>query len=214
MRRVHPYTKMSKLAMKSLKRAEAKYWVLRDDLIKIHYGKWVVVSEKGLISVGDNPLDATLRVSENGTAKAYINRVGFEDSTNFKIRRISFPYDQLYPAFPLPRAKVTVYNIKKTKSKEISDIIPDTGADISCLHHSDCIDLKLLSAGYYLHNLKRHGEDSHDVILVNGYIEIDGKKYKSLIELVNDTDERLLGRDVLNQLKAIFDGRKQKVTFE
>lgn len=43
-------------------------------------------------------------------------------------------------------------------------------------------------------------------LFYQGKVEIDGRRYSALIQSVPSGHERILGRDVLNQQRLLFDG--------
>jgi hypothetical protein len=58
---------------------------------------------------------------------AYTNKVGEEDKIVIRQRRVSFPYDDTYSPTPFPRMTAVLHNFSQTKSKSVTDAIPDTG---------------------------------------------------------------------------------------
>jgi hypothetical protein len=50
-------------------------------------------------------------------------------------------------------------------------------------------------------------------LVYRGNAEINGTLYRSLIQPIPGGKERILGRDVLNQVKVTFDGPRHKVVF-
>jgi hypothetical protein len=80
--------------------------------------------------------------------RPYIALVGEEDAVVFRVRRAVFAYDQAYQPFPLPRVSATFWNHAETHSQQHSDVIPDTGADVSVLPDTDCRAIDLFHAPY------------------------------------------------------------------
>ena len=112
------------------------YWAMRDELLAKYAGKWVAVHKGRVIAVADEPvsiLDQAL--ADDGYA--YTNKVGEEDKIVIRQRRVSFPYDVTYSPTPLPRMAAVLHNFPQTKSKAVTDAIPDTGADVTCLPMDD-----------------------------------------------------------------------------
>ncbi|MBI2997033.1 MAG: hypothetical protein HYY46_01030 [Deltaproteobacteria bacterium] len=144
---------------------------------------------------------------------AYTNKVGDEDRIVVRQRRVSFPYDDTYSPTPLPRMAAVLYNLPQTKSKTVSDAIPDTGADVSCLPVDDCQDLDLFLFPYYSGISHPFGGVRRAVIFYGARVEVDGKLYNAIVEPV-DERERLVGREVLNQMKVTFDGPSRITTFD
>jgi len=82
------------------------------------------------------------------------------------------------------------------------------------LLEDDGLDIDLLSSPYFT-TLSRGVIGPNIVTLTyRGNAEIGGVIYPSFIQLVRGGDERILGRDVLNQVKVTFDGPGSTVIFE
>lgn len=192
---------------------ERDYWNMRGNLLKSYNGKWIAVHNGNVVAVSDDLFNITDEVGRLN-CRAYIAKVGEEDSIVFKVRRRQFNYDRTYSPFALSRAEVTFSNYFKTHSKLYSDVIPDTGGDLSVLPEDDGLDIDLLSSPYFT-TLSRGVIGPNIVMLAyRGNAEINGVIYPSFIQLVRRGDERILGRDVLNQVKVTFDGPGSTVIFE
>ena len=188
------------------------YWAMRDELLAKYSGKWVAVHKGRVVAVGDDPLSIMDQaLAEDGYA--YTNKVGDEDRIVVRLRRVSFPYDDTYSLTPLPRMAAVLYNLPQTKSKTVSDAIPDTGADVTCLPVDDCQDLDLLLFPYYSGISHPFGGVRHAVIFYGARVEVDGRVYNAIVEPVEER-ERLVGREVLNQMKVTFDGPSRITTFD
>ncbi|MFQ6040544.1 MAG: DUF5678 domain-containing protein [Candidatus Poribacteria bacterium] len=191
---------------------ERDYWNMRGNLLKSYKGKWIAIHKGNVVAVSDDLFSITDEVGRLN-CRAYIAKVGEEDSVVFKVRRRQFNYDTTYSPFALPRAEVTFSNYSKTDSKLYSDVIPDTGGDLSVLLEDDGLDINLLSSPYFT-TLSRGVVGPNIVTLAyRGNAEINGATYPSFIQLIPG-DERILGRDVLNQVKVTFDGPGDTVIFE
>jgi predicted aspartyl protease len=196
--------------------ASKDYWSVRDTLMAQYQGKWVAMVGTVLVAAGGSPLAVIAEARKGGHMRTFIQRVGYEDKTEFKIRRITFDYDATYNdgIVPIPRARLTLKNILSAIEKNLEDVILDTGADVTCMPESDCDAAQLRVAGEHYLETKKHGQQPSRSVFHEAIVEIDGKNYSSLVERVADGEERILGRDVLNQLKATFDGPSGKVTIE
>ncbi|MGZ8520281.1 MAG: hypothetical protein ACXWX7_09055 [Candidatus Binatia bacterium] len=160
--------------------------------------------------------DEPLSVMEQALAEdgyAYANKVGDEDKIVIRQRRVSFPYDANYSPTPLPRVAAVIYNFQRTKSKAVVDAIPDTGADAACLPMDDCQDLELFLFPYYRGMSHPFGGAVRSVTFYAARVELDGRFYNAVVEPVAES-ERLIGREVLNQIKVTFDGPSQTTTFD
>lgn len=188
------------------------YWALRDELLRKYAGKWVAVHKGRVVAAGDDPLSIMEQaLSEDGYA--YTNRVGEEDKIVIRQRRVLFPYDDTYSPTALPRISATLHNFPQTKSKTVTDAIPDTGADVTCLPADDCQELELFLFPYYTGISHPFGGTRRQVTFYVARVEIDGKIYNAIVEPVTER-ERLVGRDVLNQTKLTFDGPALTTVFD
>jgi hypothetical protein len=192
---------------------EQTYLQMRDSLLSQYRGKWVAVHEGRVIAAGEDLLEVTEEAASSG-GHPYIARVGEEDRTVFRVRRDVFAYDQTYQPFALPRITVIFWNHTETSSQTYSDVIPDTGADMSLLPDGDCISFDLFGSPYFTGISKGIGGVSVTTLIYSGKAEINGNRVPALIQPVTGGQERLVGRDVLNRHRVIFDGPARQVIFE
>jgi hypothetical protein len=191
---------------------EKLYWRMREQLLKQYGGKWVAIEGGRVVASGDDLFDVTDEVGSLG-CHAYIAQVGREDSLVFIIRR-EFTYDATYQPFALPQAEVIFFNYRGTARQLYPDVIPDTGADLSALPEEDCAAIDLFGSPYLLGLTRGVLGPSVPTLVYRGNAEINGASYRSLIQPIPGGKERILGRDVLNQLKVTFDGPQKKVLFD
>ena len=187
------------------------YWKMRNELLAQHAGKWVALHKGRVVAVGDDPL-AIMEQALAEDGYAYTNKVGDEDKLVIRQRRVSFPYDNSYAPTPLPRITAVLHNYSQTRSKTVTDAIPDIGADVSCLPEDDCQELDLYLFPFYSGIAHPFGGASRQVIFYVARIEIDGNAHNAIVEPVTEP-ERLIGRDVLNQTIVTFDGPGRLTTF-
>jgi predicted aspartyl protease len=90
-------------------------------------------------------------------------------------------------------------------------VIPDTGADASVLPDSDCKAIDLFNSPYIASMAGGVIGPSVTALLYHGQAEIDGKRYSALIQPIPGGQERIIGRDVLNQQRVLFDGPAAQV---
>ena len=186
------------------------YWRVRDELLAKYAGKWVAVHKGRVVAVGDDLISVAHKaVAQDGYA--YTNKVGEEDKIVVRTRRVTFPYDGGYGPVAMPRVTAVVRNPRDTRSKRITDAIPDTGADVTCLPEPDCQDLNLYLYPCYAGVSHAFDGSDHQVTFCAARVEIDGELYESVVEPVSEP-ERLIGRDVLNQLRVTFDGPAGQTT--
>lgn len=178
---------------------------MRERLLARYAGKWVAVHNGQVVAVGNDPLSIMAQaLAEDGYA--YTNKVGEEDKIVIRQRRLAFGYDETYSPTAMPRITATFHNFAQTKSRTVTDAIPDTGADVSCLPVSECHDIDLLLFPYYSGISHPFGGVSKQVTFYAARVEINGSMYNAIVEPVVER-ERLVGRDVLNQTKVTFDAR-------
>ena len=188
------------------------YWVMRDELLAKYAGKWVAVHKGRVVAVGDEPL-AIMDLALASDGYAYTNKVGEEDKIVIRQRRVSFPYDDTYSPTPLPRMGAVLHNFPQTKRKAVTDVIPDTGADVTCLPTNDCQDLDLLLFPFYAGISHPFGGARRSVTFYAAKVEVDSRVFNAIVEPVAE-HERLVGREVLNQIKVTFDGPSRTTTVD
>jgi hypothetical protein len=132
----------------------------------------------------------------------------------FRTRRQEFAYDLGYRPFPLPRAEVTFLNHAEAASQAFADVIPDTGADTCVLPDSDCRAFDLFSSPGFTGLAAGFVGAATTALFYRGKAEVNGLRVPALIQAVVGGDERLLGRDVLNQHRVVFDGPLRRVVSE
>ena len=184
---------------------EQAYLQMRDGLLSRHRGQWVAVHQGKVIAADANLLTVMDAAAQSG-GHPYIALVGAEEQAVFRVRRAAFAYDQAYQPFALPRMTVTFSNFAGTHSQTAPDVIPDTGADLSVLPDSDCAAIDLYSSPY-LTGLSRGVLGATITALIyRGLAEIAGNRFAALIQPIVGGQERIVGRDVLNHLRLLFDG--------
>ena len=189
---------------------EQSYLRLRPSLLTQYFGQWVAVDNDKVIAAGLNlfdVMDQALKVAPH----PYVAIVGEEDKVVFRVRRAVFPYDRTYRPFPLPRLTATFWNHAETYSHQFSDVIPDTGAHVSVLSNSACQAIDLFNSPSIAGAAGGVVGASVTAVFYRGKVEIDGNRYEALIQPVPGQQERIVGRDVLNQQRVLFDGPANEV---
>lgn len=184
---------------------EQAYLHLRASLLAQYRGQWVAVQGGKVIAAGPKLMDILETASTSG-GHPYIALVGAEDAVIFRVRRAVFAYDQAYQPFPLPRVNATFWNHAETQSQQHPDVIPDTGADVSVLPDTDCTAIDLFNSPYLTGLAGGVVGASITTLFYRGKVEIDGRRYAALIHAIPAGQERIVGRDVLNQQRVLFDG--------
>ena len=184
---------------------EEAYFRMRDSLLDQYAGQWVAVHDDHVIAAGSNPLQVMDAAALSG-GHPYVALVGAEERAVFRVRRATFQYDQSYQPFALPRIAATFWNHAATHSQTHDDVIPDTGADISVLPQADCRAIALLSSPYLTGMTAGVTGPSRAALIYRGQVEVDGVRCSALIQPLHTGVERIVGRDVLNQQRVLFDG--------
>lgn len=182
---------------------EQAYLQMRDSLLAQYRGQWVAVENGRVLVAGPKLMEVMDRASTGG--HPYIALVGAEDTVVFRTRRAVFAYDQGYQPFPLPRVTATFWNHVQTHSRQHVDVIPDTGADVSVLPDTDCAAINLYSSPYITGMAGGVIGASITTLFYRGKVEMDGRHFSALIQPIPSGQERILGRDVLNQQRVLFD---------
>lgn len=185
---------------------EESYWRVRESLLSQHRGKWVAVRAGQVVAEADDVL-TILDLAANLEGHPYIARVG-DEGREFTIRSV-FLYDRGYQPFPLPRVRAR-FSGSDGGGLTLEDVIPDTGADLSLLPGRDGDAIGLRASPYLTITVRGIIGPSVTAVVYRGFVEIGGHSCRSLIQLVNGV-ERILGRDVLNQLRVTFDGPRGRV---
>jgi len=193
---------------------EQAYLHMRDSLLGQYRGQWVAVDSGKVIVAGPKLMEVMERASSCGGGHAYFALVGAEDAVVFRIRRAVFAYDQAYQPFPLPRMTATFWDHAEMHSQQHPDVIPDTGADVSVLPHTDCATIHLFNSPYMTGMAGGVVGASITTLFYRGKVEIDGRRYSALIQPIPSGQERILGRDVLNQQRVLFDGPAGQVVVD
>ena len=113
--------------------------------------------------------------------------------------------------FPLPQLTVRFWDNSEKHSQLYADAIPDTGADLSVLPHTDCSAINLFNSPYFTGVSSGVVGSSVTTLIYRAKAEIDGNRYPALIQPVPGGQERIVGRDVLNRLRVLFDGPRAQL---
>jgi predicted aspartyl protease len=105
-------------------------------------------------------------------------------------------------------------NHAETHSQQHPDVIPDTGADVSVLPDTDCAAIDLFSSPYMTGISGGVVGAGVTTLFYRGKVELDGRRYAALIQPVPAGQERIVGRDVLNQQRVLFDGPAGQVVVD
>lgn len=192
---------------------EQTYLAMRDGLLTSHLGQWVAVANGKVLTAGDDLVAVATGAAMAG-GHPYIARVGSEDQVVFRLRRQECAHDAGYQPFALPRCTATFRNHAETHSQTYSEVIPDTGPDLTVVPAGDCPAFDLFSSPCFSTVARGVVGGSMATLVYLGKVEINGDRRLAFIQPLAGGQERLIGRDVLNHHRVIFDGPQQRLTFE
>lgn len=187
------------------KRNERSYWAKRESLRRQYEGQWIAFAGGAVVAAGSSPVHVLHAAQRTGT-HPLVTCVGREDTAQ-RMRRSTHRYHLSYPGEPLPRAPVVFRPAAGAPGRTFEDTIPDVGADASALPWTDCQALRLdLEAGVP-GLMGGVGGSSTSSMVWAAYAVIDGTEYPCWLQADFQGRERIVGRDVLNQLDICFAGR-------
>jgi predicted aspartyl protease len=192
---------------------ERDYLALRERLLQTHRGQWVAVRD-GQIVAADHQFLPLMRQVEALGGHPYVARVGAEEETVFKVRRAEFPYDRSYQPFALPRLAATFWDQAGKRCQTFGDVVPDTGADTTVLPGTDCRAFGLFASQHFTAMAGSVLGAAVPAVIYHAQVEVAGSRYRAFVQPVPGGQDRLLGRDVLNQLRVLFDGPGDKVVVD
>ena len=108
-------------------------------------------------------------------------------------------------------ARIVRHHHERIDGMGYPDAIADTGADLSVLPQNDCLAIDLFNSPYFTGVSSGVVGSSVVTLIYHAKAEIDGNRYAALIQPVVSGKERIVGRDVLNQLRILFDGPGARV---
>lgn len=204
----------AKDALKRLAQEKQAYLAMRPRLLKKYFGKWVAIAGGQLVSFGSSPAKVLDRAYAKGVGVAYLDKVGAEDRLTIRIRRNTWPYDRTYEPFPIPRIRVTISNISRTRRRSYSDAIPDSGADVTALPITECERLGILANPVREFPISWIGQPTEVRPVYSAYVRIGAHESLAFVDAYVTRDETLIGRDVLNNFRLTLDGKRSRVTIE
>jgi hypothetical protein len=188
---------------------EAAYWAVRDQLLAQYQGQWIGFADGVVVAAGTSPVEVFHAAQQTGRHPFFIC-VGREDEP-CRIRRSTFPYDTNYPGEPLPSISVAFRETSGSTAVILDRVLPDTGADATVLPWADCQRLQLdptLGVPGFLAGV---GGVSSTTLAFQIWARLDGQDYPCRLQVNFGGAERILGRDVLNQLEILFRGPAREV---
>ncbi len=188
---------------------EAAYWAVRDQLLAQYAGRWIGFDSGTVIASGRSPV-AVFHEAEASGRNPFVTCVGREDEPS-RMRRSSFPYDASYPGEPVPILPVEFRTIAGVPGVVLDRVIVDTGADASAIPWADCQLLQLDVAQGRPIQMSGVAGGVAMSLLFRVWVRLDGQEYPCRLQADFMGAERILGRDVLNQLDVSFCGTAGEV---
>lgn len=188
---------------------EADYWAVRETLLAKYENTWVAFSNGAVISADKRPSKVSSEARQI-TAHPFITCVGREH-IGLRMRRSSFPYDRTYPGEPLPVVSAEFAKSPGGSGVVLDEVILDTGSDGSSLPWSDCKPFNFdLSQGvpYMVSGVTGVAVQTVGFVI---WVKLDGNEYECRLQIDFQGNERLLGRDVLNNMDVLFRGPAAEV---
>ncbi len=188
---------------------ERAYWAARDGLLAQYVGLWVGFADGRVVASGRSPV-AVLAAAEATGLRPHLACVGREGEPD-RVRRAVFPYDAGYSGEPLPLISVEFRRAFGAAGVELDRVIPDTGADVSVLPWPDCLALGLDPSQGQPGRIGGIGGGRSATLSFLVWARLDGNDYPCRLQADFTGNERILGRDVLNQLDVLFRGPSGEV---
>jgi hypothetical protein len=183
---------------------ERAYWASRDALLVEHGGRWIAFADGEVIASGTSPVEV-LHAGQSSGRHPFIARVGAEGEP-CPMRRVAFSYDAAYPGEPLPLISAEFRATGGTSGLVLDRVIPDTGADASALPWADCQAIGLDPSMGVPGRMGGVGSSSSATLAFLSWVWLDGRELTCRLQADFAGRERILGRDVLNQVEVLFRG--------
>ena len=119
---------------------------------------------------------------------------------------VDYERDTSYPGEPLPVLTLEFRPVSGTPGVSLDQVIADTGADATALPWADCQHLQLDPAYGRPGWMGGVAGSSAATLVFRAWVWLDGQEYPCRLQADFVGNERILGRDVLNQLDALFRG--------
>jgi hypothetical protein len=188
---------------------EAEYWKARESLLANFGGQWIAFANGTVLVSGKSPVEV-LHAGQATGEHPYVTCVGRELEPT-RMRRCTFSYDATYPEEALPIMAVEIRVREGEPGVKLDRVIPDTGADASALPWADCKNLELDPMDGVPGLIGGVGNSTAPTLLFSAWAYLDGREYQCRLQADFEGDERILGRDVLNQLELLFRGPAREV---
>jgi hypothetical protein len=183
---------------------EADYWAVRDQLLTQYKDQWIGFADGAVIASGRSPV-AVFHAAEAAARAPFVTCVGRENEPT-RMRRASFPYDRAYPGEALPIINLEYRVVSGSTGTTFDRVIADTGSDASALPWADCQSLQLTPAQGRPGAMGGVAGSTAPTLIFDAWVYLDGQEYPCRLHADFVSDDRILGRDVLNRVDVLFRG--------
>jgi hypothetical protein len=183
---------------------EAAYWAMRDTLLPQYCGRWIGFADGAVIVSGTSPV-AVFHAAEASDRNPFVTCVGRENEP-VRMRRGTFAYDASYAGEPLPVLTLEFRPKSGSQGMTLNQVIADTGADATALPWSDCQRLQLSASAGRPGWMTGVAGGTASTLHFRVWVHVDGQEYPCRLQADFVGTERIVGRDVLNQLEVLFRG--------
>jgi predicted aspartyl protease len=194
------------------RRNEEDYWAARDGLLEQYRNLWIGFADGRVVASGTSPV-AVFHASEATGLHPFFICVGREQEP-CRIRRATFSYDAEYPGEPLPLVQAEFRIASGTSGVVLDRMIPDTGADASVLPWADCKRLSLSPDRGVQSLIRGVAGGTAATLAFHVWVLLGEAEHPCRVQADFEGAERILGRDVLNRLKIVFDGPAGEVVID
>jgi hypothetical protein len=188
---------------------EVAYWAVRDQLLPQYQNQWIGFADGTVVASGNSAVAVFHAAAATGQ-RPFVTCVGREDEP-IRMRRSSFPYDGSYPGEPLPILSVEFRPVSGYGGVVLDQVIADTGADASALPWADCQQLQLDPSQAWPSQMTGVAGGVANSLLFPIWVFLDGQEHPCRLQADFVGHERILGRDVLNRVDALFRGPTREV---
>ncbi len=201
-------------AQEQFEREKKAYFAMRDKLLQTHFGKWVAIVDGKVATVGESAVEVIQQVlAQKGATVMYVKRVGFEDRV-LKVRSTSVGwYDPDYDP-PIPKITAEVQCPAMPMSQVQAEFVIDTGSDLTLLQRdiADQTDLWRLPVGE--ERIAGIGGTPQLRQLFLSFIRIGNRQVPTRVDICDNIDENILGRNVLNWFRLTLSAQENLVRVE
>jgi hypothetical protein len=187
---------------------EAEYWAQQEQLLVQYRDQWVGFANRRVIVSGSRPVEVFHKAHQSGQ-HPFVTCVGREFEPNRM--RTALSYDTTYAGEPLPVVAAEFRKGADTQGHTFDRVIADTGADASAVPWADCELLQLDPADGTPGLMGGVAESAFPTLIFPAWVILDGRPYACRLQADFAGRERILGRDVLNQMDVLFRGPAAQV---